>query len=55
MTHAREVPTMGNETQAKKATPPGWPRISSSIFYDYPPAAIDCLRDAYAFHLLLKL
>jgi len=38
-----------------KATPPGWPRISSSIFYDDPSRAIDWLCRAFAFEVRLKV
>lgn len=46
---------MGNETQAKKATPPGWPRISSAIFYDDPATAIDWICEAFGFEIVLKV
>ena len=38
-----------------KATPPGWPRISSSVFYDDAPAAIDWLCRAFGFEVRLKV
>jgi len=46
---------MSNATQATKATPPGWPRISSAIFYEDPAAAIDWIIDAFGFELVLKV
>ncbi len=36
-----------------KPTPPGWPRISSSLFYDEPRAAIDWLGKAFGFEVRL--
>jgi uncharacterized glyoxalase superfamily protein PhnB len=36
-----------------KPTPPNWPRISSSLYYDEPRAAIDWLCDAFGFELRL--
>ncbi|WAS96757.1 VOC family protein [Nannocystis punicea] len=38
-----------------KSTPTGWPRISSSIFYDDPAAAIDWLCRAFGFEVRLKV
>lgn len=38
-----------------KPTPPGWPRISSAIFYDDPAAAIDWLESAFGFEVRLKV
>ena len=38
-----------------KATPAGWPRISSSVFYDDPRAAIAWLCDAFGFEVKLKV
>lgn len=38
-----------------KATPKGWPRISSSVFYDDPKAAIAFLCTAFGFELQLKV
>lgn len=38
-----------------KPTPPGWPRISSSLYYEDPHAAIDWLCDAFGFELRLKV
>ena len=38
-----------------KATPPGWPRISSAIFYDDPVKAIDWLCRVFGFEVRLKV
>ncbi len=38
-----------------KPTPPGWPRISSAIYYDDPAAAIDWLCRAFGFEVQLKV
>ena len=38
-----------------KTTPPGWPRISSSLYYDDAAAAIDWLCDAFGFEVRLKV
>jgi len=38
-----------------KPTPTGWPRISSSIYYDDPRAAIDWLCSAFGFEVQLKV
>lgn len=38
-----------------KATPPGWPRISSSLFYDDAAKAIDWLCRAFGFEVRLKV
>lgn len=38
-----------------KPAPPGWPRISQSIFYQDPAAAIDWLCDAFGFEVRLKV
>jgi uncharacterized glyoxalase superfamily protein PhnB len=38
-----------------KSTPPGWPRISSSVYYDDPRAAIDWLCKAFGFQVALKV
>jgi len=38
-----------------KPTPPGWPRISASVFYDDPRAAIDWLCRAFGFEVRLKI
>jgi uncharacterized glyoxalase superfamily protein PhnB len=36
-------------------TPPGWPRISTSLYYDDGHKAIDWLCDAFGFELRLKV
>jgi uncharacterized glyoxalase superfamily protein PhnB len=38
-----------------KPTPPGWPRISSSLYYDDAARAIDWLCDAFGFTVRLKV
>lgn len=38
-----------------KPTPPGWPRISVSVFYDDPAAAIDWICTAFGFKVRLKV
>ena len=38
-----------------KQTPPGWPRLSSALFYDDAAAAIDWLCNAFAFSVRLKV
>lgn len=38
-----------------KPTPPGWPRISSSLYYDDAHAAIDWLCHAFGFEVRLKV
>lgn len=38
-----------------KPTPAGWPRISASVFYENPKAAIDWLCRAFGFELRLKV
>jgi uncharacterized glyoxalase superfamily protein PhnB len=38
-----------------KPTPPGWPRISSAVFYDDAAAAIDWLSRAFGFEVRLKV
>ena len=38
-----------------KPTPSGWPRLSSSIYYDDPRAAIEWLCRAFGFELRLKV
>jgi len=38
-----------------KQTPPGWPRISSSVFYENAPAAIDWLCKAFGFNVRIKI
>lgn len=36
-----------------KPTPPGWPRMSSALYYDDPRAAIDWLCKAFGFEVQL--
>jgi uncharacterized glyoxalase superfamily protein PhnB len=36
-----------------KPTPPGWPRISTALYYDDPRKAIDWLCDAFGFEVRL--
>jgi uncharacterized glyoxalase superfamily protein PhnB len=38
-----------------KKTPEGWPRISSSLFYENPAAAIDWLCRVFGFEVRLKV
>jgi uncharacterized glyoxalase superfamily protein PhnB len=38
-----------------KPTPPGWPRISSSLIYEDAGKAIDWLCDAFGFEVRLKV
>jgi uncharacterized glyoxalase superfamily protein PhnB len=38
-----------------RPTPPGWPRISSALYYDDPHAAIDWLCRAFGFEVQLKI
>jgi uncharacterized glyoxalase superfamily protein PhnB len=38
-----------------KPTPPGWPRISSALFYEDASAAIDWLCRAFGFEVQLKV
>lgn len=38
-----------------KPTPDGWPRISSALFYDDAPAAIDWLCRSFGFRVRLKV
>src|SRR5262245_64010258 len=38
-----------------KPTPPGWPRISTGIWYDDPVVAIDWLCRAFGFEVRLKV
>jgi uncharacterized glyoxalase superfamily protein PhnB len=38
-----------------KPTPPGWPRLSASVYYDDPRAAIDWLCRAFGFEVRLKV
>jgi uncharacterized glyoxalase superfamily protein PhnB len=43
------------ERDAMKKPPEGWPRISSSIFYQDPARAIDFLCQAFGFEVRLKV
>ncbi|MEO8362118.1 MAG: VOC family protein [Vicinamibacteria bacterium] len=38
-----------------KPPPPGWPRLSVSVYYDDPAAAIDWLCEAFGFEVRLKV
>jgi uncharacterized glyoxalase superfamily protein PhnB len=38
-----------------KATPPGWPRISSALCYENAPAAIDWLCRVFGFEVRIKV
>lgn len=38
-----------------KKTPPGWPRISSAVYYRDPAKAIDWLCDAFGFETRVKI
>ena len=38
-----------------KPTPPGWPRISTALYYEDPARAIDWLCEAFGFELQLKV
>src|SRR3954469_9838479 len=38
-----------------KAPPKGWPRMSASVFYDDPAAAITWLCQAFGFQVRLKV
>ncbi|HKQ71600.1 MAG TPA: VOC family protein [Polyangiaceae bacterium] len=38
-----------------KPPPAGWPRLSASVFYDDPKAAIDWLCRAFGFELRMKV
>ena len=38
-----------------KPSPPGWPRISSAIFYDDAVKAIDWLCEAFEFEVVIKV
>ncbi|MGF1467371.1 MAG: VOC family protein [Sandaracinaceae bacterium] len=47
---------MGNNaTQATRPPPPGWPRISSAVYYEDAAAAIDWLCRAFGFEVQLKV
>jgi len=38
-----------------KKPPPGWPRITSSVFYDDAAKAIDWLCSTFGFEIRLKV
>ncbi len=38
-----------------KPSPPGWPRMSASVWYDDPARAIDWLCKAFGFEVRLKI
>lgn len=38
-----------------KPSPPGWPRISSALYYEDPARAIDWLCEAFGFEVRLKI
>ena len=38
-----------------KSTPPGWPRISSALFYEDPAKAIDWICHAFGFEVRIKV
>ena len=38
-----------------RSTPPGWPRISTALYYQDPAKAIDWLCRAFGFELRLKI
>jgi uncharacterized glyoxalase superfamily protein PhnB len=38
-----------------KPSPPGWPRISSALFYESPSRAIDWLCSAFGFEVRIKI
>ena len=46
---------MSNQQSTSKAPPPGWPRISSALFYDDAARAIDWLCEAFGFEVRLKV
>jgi uncharacterized glyoxalase superfamily protein PhnB len=43
------------EEVTMKPTPPGWPRISSALYYDDANAAIDWLCRAFGFEVRIKV
>src|ERR1700761_3596100 len=43
------------EKSPMKPTPPGWPRISTSLYYDDAATAIDWLCRAFGFEVQLKV
>ncbi len=38
-----------------KSSPTGWPRISSAVYYEDAPAAIDWLCRAFGFEVRVKI
>jgi uncharacterized glyoxalase superfamily protein PhnB len=44
-----------SEEEDMKPTPPGWPRISSAVWYEKPAEAIDWLCNAFGFDVRLKV
>ena len=46
---------MTTNSRPQKAPPAGWPRISSSVFYEDPSKAIDFLVEAFGFEVRLKI
>jgi uncharacterized glyoxalase superfamily protein PhnB len=42
-------------TSPVKPTPPGWPRISSAVYYDDAETAIDWLCNAFGFMVRIKV
>ena len=38
-----------------KPAPPGWPRISSAVYYEDPAKAIDWLCEAFGFEVQIKV
>jgi len=38
-----------------KPSPPGWPRISSAVYYEEPGKAIDWICSAFGFEVRLKI
>jgi uncharacterized glyoxalase superfamily protein PhnB len=46
---------MSNQIQTSRPSPAGWPRISSSIFYDDAARAIDWLCEVFGFEVRLKV
>src|SRR5436190_1172172 len=38
-----------------KKTPPGWPRLSASVYYEDPAQAIDWLCAAFGFRVRIKI
>jgi uncharacterized glyoxalase superfamily protein PhnB len=46
---------MSNQLQTTKPSPPGWPRVSSALFYEDAAAAIDWLCRAFGFEVRLRV